>query len=323
MNTYAPGPVDGAALYALSDAFAAVSAVTAANELGVLDRLRSGHVSVSGLARECAISERGAAVLLSALAGLGLVASCGDGGYAPTAVTAAQVHLAWLRDYWRRLTPSLREGRPVVAAETPDDAQAFYPPVVPMIADLVAPAAEHLAMHLDAPPRNVLDVGAGAAPWSLALTRRFTECRVTALDLPPVLAVTQRAVAKAACVEQFTFRAGDLFTMDLGGAYDLAIAGNLCHLFDETANRRLLNRLSDALGPGGRVAIVDVLLQERLDGPRDAVLYALGLFLRTGSGRIYPFSTYVQWLHEAGFQQIERTDLSGTPPLSLISAWRP
>jgi len=49
----------------------------------------------------------------------------------------------------------------------------------------------------------------------------------------------------------------------------------------------------------------------------------LGLLLRTQRGRVYPFSTYSGWLHEAGYDAVERIDLGETPPLSLITARRP
>jgi len=42
-----------------------------------------------------------------------------------------------------------------------------------------------------------------------------------------------------------------VFESDLGAdAYDLAIAGNFCHLFDANKNRRFLRRLWPALQPG-------------------------------------------------------------------------
>ena len=65
--------------------------------------------------------------------------------------------------------------------------------------------------------------------------------------------------------------------------------------------------------PGGTLAILDALPNERLDGPRPVVLYALGLLLRTSRGQVYPFSTYVGWLREIGFEAIELIDLSPTP----------
>ncbi|MDQ2999102.1 MAG: class I SAM-dependent methyltransferase, partial [Chloroflexota bacterium] len=135
--------------------------------------------------------------------------------------------------------------------------------------------------------------------WSLALAARAPSCRITAVDLPAVLHATRRAVATAGCDAQFAYLAGDCFDVEWGRAsYDLAIAGNLCHLFDADANRRLLGRLFDALSPGGRLAIVDVLPNEPFDGPASVALYALGLMLRTERGRVYPFSTYADWLHD-------------------------
>lgn len=70
------------------------------------------------------------------------------------------------------------------------------------------------------------------------------------------------------------------------------------------------------------MAIVDAIPDERLEGPRAVVLYALGLLQRTRTGRVYPFSTYAEWLREAGFEAIERSELSAAPPVTLITATR-
>ena len=109
--------------------------------------------------------------------------------------------------------------------------------------------------------------------------------------------VTQRSCAGSS---------GHLFDVKLGqGVYDLAIAGNLCHLFDEAANRRLLGRLYDALGPGGRLAVMDVIPDEQ-PRPRWVALYELGLLLRTASGRVHPLAAYLDWLHVVGFEPPEQ-----------------
>ena len=211
-----------------------------------------------------------------------------------------------------------------MAGDTPGGAGALYPEVVSYLGALFAPVAERAADYLAAWGLRVLDLGAGAAPWSLALAARNRDIRVTAVDVPAVLEVTRQVVATSGYDLQFDYLCGDLFTVDLGhSAYDLAIAGNLCHLFDEATNRRLLGRLFDALRPGGMVAILDALPNERLDGPRSVTLYALGLLLRTNRGQVYPFSTYTGWLRDVGYEAVERIDLSPTPPISLITARRP
>jgi SAM-dependent methyltransferase len=307
----------------LQEAIATSSALAAADRLGVLARLAAGPADPVTLARDCTISERGARLLLAALISLGLIEEASDGSYSAAASDLAQ--LAALITPWGRLAEVIQEDRPIMAGDTPGGAGALYPEVVSYLGALFAPVAEHAADYLVARGRLVLDLGAGAAPWSLALAARNLDIRVTAVDLPAVLAVTRQVVATRGYDLQFDYLSGDLFTIDLGrSVYDLAIAGNLCHLFDEATNRRLLGRLFDALRPGGTLAILDALPNERLDGPRPIVLYALGLLLRTNRGQVYPFSTYMDWLRDIGYEAVERIDLSpSTPPISLIMARRP
>ena len=51
--------------------------------------------------------------------------------------------------------------------------------------------------------------------------------------------------------------AGDAFTVDLRGPYDVILITNLLHHFDFEANVRLLRRLRAALKPGGRAITLD------------------------------------------------------------------
>ena len=306
----------------LQEALATSSALAAAERLGVLARIDVSPVDSITLARDCAISERGARLLLAALSSLGLIEQVADGSYHTALPDLAQVTV-WVAP-WGQLTQVIRDDRPARAGDTPGGAETMYPEVVAHLGAWFAPAAEQAADHLIARGQCVLDLGAGAAPWSLALAARNPAMRVTAVDVPAVLAVTRQVVAPSGYATQFDYLSGDLFTIDLGrSAYDLAIAGNLCHLFDEAANRRLLGRTFDALRPGGTLAILDALPNERLDGPRSVVLYALGLLLRTNRGQVYPFSAYVGWLREVGYEAVERIDLSGDLPISLITARRP
>jgi SAM-dependent methyltransferase len=83
---------------------------------------------------------------------------------------------------------------------------------------------------------------------------------------------------------------------------DLVLVGNLCHLFDEPSNRRLLGRLAHTLRPGGTLAILDVLADVPAADRRSLALYALELLARTGGGQIHPFTAYRPARHTGIFQ---------------------
>jgi SAM-dependent methyltransferase len=304
----AVAPAIGGPLAYLSEAVAATAVVQAAGRLGILARLDRGPATAAELAAVCAISERGARLLLGALAGLGLAEGVAGGGWRATHPDLAG--LAGTAGMWAHLDGALRESRPPVRGDTPDGAAAFYPGAVGHLGAMLAAVAERAASLLPAAAR-VLDAGAGVAPWSLAVAARDPACVVTAVDLPAVVPATRRAVRIAGLQRQFRFLAGDLFDVELGhGVYDLAIAGNLCHLFDEAANRRLLGRLYDALRPGGTLAVMDVIPKEQ-PTTRWVALYELGLLLRTASGRVHPLAAYLGWLHVHAFEQV--TDVPGRP----------
>jgi ubiquinone/menaquinone biosynthesis C-methylase UbiE len=180
--------------------------------------------------------------------------------------------------------------------------------------------AARLAEWLPHPAGHILDVGAGAAPWSIALAEADPSCHVTALDLPEVLAVTRRAVADAGLPSRFSFLPGDMFTVSLEPRFGLVVLGNVCHLFDAAANQTLLRRLHRALRPGGTIAIVDILPAQEPEARRSISLYALGLLGRTASGGVHSEDAYRTWLSEASFGSTVVRHTGGHPPISLITA---
>jgi ubiquinone/menaquinone biosynthesis C-methylase UbiE len=315
-------PITPAQAAAFQDACAAAAAIHSARELGVIARLAEAPADPAAVAADCGLTLQGAAALLSALAGLDLLELGGDGRFRPA--HSGLLQLVELLRPWARLQPVLR-GRPRPAnAATTAGAESLYPRVVSQIGALFRPSAEQAAGLLAQPGLRVLDIGAGAAPWSLAIAAREPSSTVTAVDLPAVMTSTRTAVRQAGLEDRYEFVEGSAFDVDWGepATYDLALIANICHLFGENANLQLLRRVADALRPAGRVAIVDIVPTERGDRPRRAVLYALGLVLRTSSGRIYPYSTFRRWLEQGDFETPRHRDLPGPLPFTLITAIR-
>ncbi len=307
----------GQQLYWLVNALQAAAACNAAVRLGILDRLLEAPASADEVARRCRTAPDTTQLLLDALDALAVVRRRDDGTY----ITATEARcLTIFAAGWSRLGQVVRTGQPLVAADIPAGAADLYPGIVPLLAQLFVPAVRR-AVEILAPVRgDVLDVGAGAAPWSIAFALSDPTARVTALDLPAVLRTTRRTVEAAGLAAQFQFRAGDMFTADLPqAAYDMILLGNVCHLFSQNANRALLQRLHPALRPGGTLAIVDALPSEDPEEHRFLSLYALGLRLRTSAGAVYPLEAYATWTREAGYSEVRAITLSRTPPLALLT----
>ena len=312
--------VDPEQLLYLYEAWSASTVLGASLELGVLDRLDQGPVDAAGLAQDCGIRDESAPALLSALTSLGLAEPDRRGGFVGRAGD-----LRWFLELLRRwdsFADGLRH-RPDPPLGTPLGADNTFCRTVGPLATLCAPAIGPATQALSGTGTRILDLGAGAAPWTLALAALDPSVTVTAVELPAVLPVTRQAVAAAGCEAQFELLEHDMFTLTLDDMFDLVILGNVCHLFDDYTNRTLLRRVAHWVAPGGSVAVIDFLPNERRDGPRAMTLYSVELAQRKPAGQLYPFSSYAGWLREAGFERIERVELTACPPVALVRARRP
>jgi len=305
----------------LVDAVSTAHVLQAATELGLLDCLTRGPQDTAGLANACSTDLPMTALLLDALAGLGVLRDDAHGRYE---LAVDGLPLVTMADRgWSHLAGVVRSGEPPVHAHTTDGAGDLYPDLVPSLSALFATAAQRAAQLLAGGGPGVLDVGAGAAPWSIALARHSPGVRVTALDLPAVIASTRRAVDAAELGDRFDYLPADMFTCPLPqAAYDVVLLANVCHLFDHAQNHSLLRRLRQAVRPGGLLAIIDVLAPPGREVPLSISLYALGLRLRTSRGAVHALSAYQTWTGDAGFGPVQVEPLSAAPSLCLLACRR-
>ena len=302
----------------LLEAMSTGHVLEATAELGLLDHLTSGPKDASQLAQACTTDPSMTALLLEALASLGVVHRNGSSRY--ILGVAGPALFTWAARGGSQLADAVRSGKPFARADTAAGASDLYPDLVPLLSVLFTPAARRAAQLLAGCGVDVLDVGAGAAPWSIALAMHSPAVRVTALDLPAVIATTRRAVEAADLGERFEYLPDDMFTCTLPpAAYDIVLLANICHLFDEERNRALLHRLRPTVRPGGLLAIIDVLTSPDPAAQRWISLYALDLRLRTSQGTVHPLAAYEAWTSDAGFGPLQVEPLSATPSLWLLT----
>lgn len=299
----------------LHKAAATVAAYDAAVRLGILDRIDREPATIDQIAVGCGTSERGTRLLIAALSATGLVEPVSDDRYRPAWAGLAGLHP--VLDLWRHLADAVRAGAPLVRANTATGGGQLYPMVVAHLARAGAAAAARAAELLP-PAIDILDIGAGAAPWSLAFAARHPRCRITALDLPAVIPITRQAVEQAGRTGQYHYLPADVFDVELPHqSYDLVLVGNVCHLFPDDVNRLLLGRLASCLRPTGTLAVLDVIPHEA--GSSRVALYELDLFLRTDTGRAHPLHAYQRWLAELGLVTADPIDVSDEPPITLVT----
>jgi 2-polyprenyl-3-methyl-5-hydroxy-6-metoxy-1,4-benzoquinol methylase len=300
----------------VSDALHAAAAIAAAQRVGLLAAVQAGPASVEQLAGTCGTDPRTTAILLDGLAAMGLV-SRADATVQTEIADLTTVGV--LSSMSGLVAEAVRTGRPPLACDDRAGAEHVYPDTVSYLGALFGDAANRVA-ELLGPAERVLDVGAGAAPWSLAVAGGNPRCRVTALDLDAVIPTTRRAVSATGCADQFSYLAGDIFEVALPEkAYDLVLLGNVCHLFDEPSNRRLLRRLRPAIRAGGRIAVVDAIVPKDEDAARSVRLYAVGLLSRTCAGGVHSAESYQSWLTAAGYDGVEICQASHIPPVSVLT----
>jgi ubiquinone/menaquinone biosynthesis C-methylase UbiE len=139
------------------------------------------------------------------------------------------------------------------------------------------------------------------------------DATVTAVDWPAVLQVAAETAKNLGLEGRLRTIAGNFHEVELpANQFDLAIIANVTHLLTPEGNAALFSKTRGALRPSGRVAIVDVFAGQS-EGRLNRTLYALGLALRTQSGRVYAPAELQALLHDAGFSSPQLVPLPVPP----------
>ena len=291
------------------------AALVAILELRICGHLAGGPCTVGELASRAGISERGAQALLDVLVAFG-ACSVEGGKYAngpladaylvpgkPTYFgdeEVAQFHQSLTA--WGKLTEVARTGEPAHEIDS-KHMLAFWTMLTPAIGRRGRPVAEEAIrwLGLEKGEPSLLDVGGGAALYSLALLRQNPRARATQLDWPHINRIALDEVRGAGHAGRFETIDGDFRTTAPGGPYDLAVLSNIVHQESPQSARELMTRLHGALRPGGRLLVSDFLVDDARAAPPFALLFNVTMLLNTRAGQSYERSELVRMFRDAGF----------------------
>lgn len=328
-------PVNMGRLMQLAWGFAPVHIIQAGIETGTFTALKSGPLSSAQIAQATGCSERGIEALVNALLALRLLERSAEARVqltpeSSTFLANANPETSLLSFFsqltqeaipnWTKLTESVRTGRPAIAVNTERHGAPFFAAFAESLFPLSYPAARALAQQLARQAEKldyrVLDLGAGAAVWSIPIAQALPSARITAVDWPQVLTqVTSQFVARYGLGAQYELLSGDVLEVHFGDGYDVAIAGLLLHTEGEPRSRALLKKIYEALRPGGQVVLVEFLVDREREQSLDGLLFALNMLVHSDLGTTWSYEELSGWLIAEGFEDITALKLPRPSPV--------
>lgn len=328
--------INPAPLLAVATGFMAAKQLFAASELGVFAALTDtdpdGHQvdhprDAAELAAATGLPERSARILADAMVGLGLLRVTGA-KYANTEVTAHYLaggpnldlrpFLAFWDTlsypHWQHHTESMRTAKP-----GPFELDEQRMPVfMNGVQTYNALHALMLAEHYDfGAHHNVLDLAGLSTAFLAEAAARNPELRGAFVSTGPLLEMARTALDPA-LADRIEFHDVDALTDAVPGEYDTVLLEHVIHRYDPEQNQTLLRRSREVVPAGGRLLLLDFLLDAG-DGRRlDPVL--AGEYLVIDGTVVYPEDEVRGWLAATGWRWLETRPLPGSPRVIIAEA---
>ncbi len=164
---------------------------------------------------------------------------------------------------------------------------------------------------------TVVDVGGGHGSLLVSILKTYPQVRGVVFDLPEVVERARTALAKQNLSSRCAVEGGDFFERIPNG--DVILLRRIVHNHDDSDSVRILNNCHASVSRGGRVLIIERLLEADAR-PSFTKLASLSMLVLQG-GRERLEQEYVSLLGQCGFEFIaSRPTASG---LSIIEGRRP
>jgi SAM-dependent methyltransferase len=217
------------------------------------------------------------------------------------------------------LEDAIRDGRPAGLQKVFGDWDTIYPalPTLPEPARSSWYRWDHhysssafpdaLPIVFERRPRNLLDVGGNTGKWATQCARHSADVAVTILDLPAVAELARKNIAELGLTQRIAVQAMDLLdhAQAFPEGYDAIWMSQFLVCFAEADVARLLERAAAALGPEGRLYILDTFWDRQAYEAATLSLQAISLYftvLANGNSRMYKASDITGMIDAAGLK---------------------
>jgi 2-polyprenyl-3-methyl-5-hydroxy-6-metoxy-1,4-benzoquinol methylase len=299
--------------------------LASAHRAGIFDAL-SEEKDLATLKHMLKADERALFIVLEALCSLGY-AHKRSGKYSITEkarthfiergkdyVGGSLPHFLDIMEGWIKLPEILKETKP---GKKENDVAAFMNAMASK-PDKAVEEVVNYCLKRKKNAKNVLDLGGGPGKYSKAFVNRGLDAVL--YDLPDTIdyVTTQYGLGN---IKNLALKKGD-FTCEFVNeftceSFDIVFMGNICHIYSENENRKLIGRASNILGSNGMIAIEDFV---RGRSPM-AEMFAVNMLANTEGGNTYTEAQYREWLTDAGFCRIEVIDLAQKRSQLITAFW--
>jgi ubiquinone/menaquinone biosynthesis C-methylase UbiE len=322
-------------IMSMANAFYQSCILFAASDMGIFDALaRKKKATLQELVDTCNLDPRGGRLLLDGCVALKLLVKS-DEYYANTddstffLVSESPCNLSQAIRYnrdvygaWQMLPNLVKTGEPVEKPELHlgDDKERTRTFVLSMhgralgIGRLLVPQLKLKGC------RQIFDVGGGPGTYSVLIAKDNPEVRCTVLDLPEVVKVASELIEQQGMSKQVRTMPGDYHEVEFPSGNDAVLFFGMLHQESPEAILNLLGKAHEALNPGGKVFIMDMMTDATHTAPVFSALFAVNMALTTANGWVFSDKELRHWLSEAGFSGVSVNPLPSPMPHWLATA---
>ena len=339
MSPTQPGEVLGAEqVNELARMFWYSAILRAGIKLGVFNLLENNRATADEVAAHIGGSPRYVQAFLDSCDVLGLLDNDG-GGYSVSPLTSRflvkgkdeyvgdhALHHTNTWASWGRLDEVIIEGKTLLPYETGfvDPATYWNDYMIGQHNRATSGQAYHLVQNVDLKgKRKLVDLGGGAASYSIALCDANPQLTAVVVDQKEPLSIAVPLVEKHQLQDRVILREGDFLNLDKNEDFDVALISGVVLIKPESDCRQLFKLAYDLLNPGGLVIIQDYMRidsgpeRKRLDTLED--LYVLVAFDPGAGDR--EGQEVASWLRDTGFQNTKLVPLP--TQLALVTGEKP
>ncbi|SFW83287.1 methyltransferase family protein [Amycolatopsis australiensis] len=321
-----PTPATPTRIVETAVGYMAAQQLFAANRIGLFPALAAGPLGAGELAERLGKPGNIVRILGDTLAALGLLSRV-DGRYALTPDTAAYLggegldlkpFLIFLETisypHWLQFAGTADTGKPGELDLDGDRWTTFLGGV--MVYNALH--AEQLARVFDfGGYENLLDLGGLSAEFALQALRANEGLHATFVYDPRSVEPVTAAVAEFA--NRTTVVGAPTPDAEPEGRFDLVLVNHVVHRFSAGENRAILRHARAAAAPGARLLLLDFFLDEDA-APRALDALHAGEYLVIDGTVVYPEAEVRDWLSGAGWRQVDRLTLPGSPRVLVAEA---